>query len=101
MGDVFSWGQAHGAALDPLGYLAETAKTAAVPSTASMQKTEYATSRWSRSLRRKDSRKPILCSQNYNIWAFLFGDPQGRIPHIVGSYARAKRRHRASGHERL
>jgi hypothetical protein len=25
---------------------------------------------------------------NYNVWAFLLGDPQGRIPHIVGSYAR-------------
>ncbi len=25
---------------------------------------------------------------NYNIWAFLLGDPQGRITHIVGSYAR-------------
>ena len=25
---------------------------------------------------------------NYNIWAFLLGDPQGRIAHIVGSYAR-------------
>jgi hypothetical protein len=25
---------------------------------------------------------------NYNIWAFLLGDPEGRIPHIVGSYAR-------------
>jgi Protein of unknown function (DUF3604) len=27
-------------------------------------------------------------SANYNIWAFLLGDPQGRIAHIVGSYAR-------------
>jgi len=25
---------------------------------------------------------------NYNIWAFLLGDPEGRVPHIVGSYAR-------------
>jgi hypothetical protein len=26
---------------------------------------------------------------NYNIWAFLLGDPQGRIiAHIIGSYAR-------------
>jgi hypothetical protein len=25
---------------------------------------------------------------NYNVWAFLLGDPQGRIAHIVGSYAR-------------
>jgi Protein of unknown function (DUF3604) len=25
---------------------------------------------------------------NYNIWAFLLGDPEGRIAHVVGSYAR-------------
>ena len=25
---------------------------------------------------------------DYNIWAFLLGDPEGRIAHIVGSYAR-------------
>ena len=25
---------------------------------------------------------------NYSVWAFLLGDPQGRIAHIVGSYAR-------------
>ena len=25
---------------------------------------------------------------NYNIWAFLLGDPEGRVTHIVGSYAR-------------
>jgi len=25
---------------------------------------------------------------NYNIWAWLIGNPEGRIPHIVGSYAR-------------
>src|SRR5258708_37362516 len=25
---------------------------------------------------------------NYNVWAFLLGDPQGRIAHVVGSYAR-------------
>jgi hypothetical protein len=25
---------------------------------------------------------------DYNVWAFLLGDPQGRIAHVVGSYAR-------------
>ncbi len=25
---------------------------------------------------------------NYNIWAYLIGDPEGRIAHVVGSYAR-------------
>ena len=25
---------------------------------------------------------------NYNVWAFLLGDPEGRVAHIVGSYAR-------------
>ncbi len=34
------------------------------------------------------ARSPTDEFADYQIWALLLGDPQGRIPHIVGSYAR-------------
>src|SRR5580704_13396459 len=62
-------------------------------STEPMQNPGTAMSRSSRSSRSRGNRKPILCSPNdefanFEILTYLLGDPAGRIPHVIGSYAR-------------